>query len=77
MKYSIEYTDTFGGQANYCWARRWTLEAPADISDRALVRRAKALAGLTGIPCRRADWGDSLALYPYGSCTVLFINAEI
>ena len=22
MQYQIEYTDTFGGEANYCWLKR-------------------------------------------------------
>lgn len=25
--YEIEVTDTFGGEANYCWARRYTFKA--------------------------------------------------
>ena len=70
----FEYTDTFGGEANYSWCRRHEATFPANITDRALVRRAKAWAGLTGIPCRREDWGDTIALYPSGSCTVLFVS---
>lgn len=70
----IEYTDTYGGEANYSWVRRKTLTLPTDISDRALVRRAKAEMGLSGFRCRREDWGDAIALYPHGTCTVLFIS---
>jgi hypothetical protein len=29
MQYDIEMTDTFAGEANYCWVRRATIEAPA------------------------------------------------
>lgn len=25
--YQIEVTDTFGGEANYCWVRRYTVRA--------------------------------------------------
>lgn len=25
--YNIEITDTFGGEANYCWVRRYTVKA--------------------------------------------------
>lgn len=70
----FEYTDTLGGDANYSWVNRETLELPADISDRALVRRAKAWAGLTGIRCRTENMGDLIALYPAGHCTVLFVS---
>lgn len=73
MSLQIEYTDTFGGEANYCWVRRWhCLEER--ISDRQAVRLAKSLAGLTGARCRKEDMGDLIALYPAGSCTVLFLS---
>lgn len=71
---NLEYTDTFGGEANYAWVNRKTLEIPEGLSDRALVRRAKAEMGLTGIRCRTENFGDMFALYPAGCCTVLFIS---
>lgn len=72
MSTTIEHTDTFGGEANYCWAKRWNLNR--NLSDLALVRLAKQLTGLTGHPCRREDWGDTIALYPRGICQVIFIG---
>lgn len=74
--FSIEYTDSFGGEANYAWAYRKTLELPADISDLALVRRAKAAMGLTGTRCKRSSHSDTIELRPVGTCTVCFITAE-
>lgn len=76
MKFQFELTDTFGGEANYSWAKRETVELPDDISDLALVRRAKLAMGLNGVRCRRESYGDMIALYPYGACVVLFIIAE-
>jgi hypothetical protein len=75
MKYQVELTDTFGGEANYSWVRRAEIEVPADITNRALVRRAKAALGLSGVRCERSNHGDMLELRPYGSCTVMFISA--
>ena len=81
--YDVEYTDTFGGEANYSWVRRGSVTVPelthydAAANRRQLVqvvRKAKALMGLTGVKCRREEHGDLIALYPRGSCTVLFIN---
>jgi hypothetical protein len=71
-----EYTDTFAGEANYSWVRRATIrgEPGADFSDLAAVRRAKKAIGLSGVPCRREEQGDTIALYPYGSHSVLFIS---
>lgn len=73
-QFQFEYTDTFGGEANYSWVRRKDVTFSADISDRALVCRAKAWAGLSGHPCRTENMGDLIAIYPQGSCTVLFIQ---
>ena len=32
----VEYTDTFGGEANYCWVDRKQLELPDGLSDIAM-----------------------------------------
>lgn len=69
---TIEYTDTFGGEANYAWVKRWSTRR--ELSERGLVRMAKAAAGLAGVRCRKENWGDVIALYPVGCCTVLFIG---
>ena len=73
---NAELTDTFGGEANYSWVRRRTLTLPEGASDLAIVRAAKRELGLSGVPCRREDWGDCIALYPHGSCTVAFISVD-
>ena len=53
--FNIEHTDTFAGEANYSWLHRYEIEAPGDISDLALVRRAKRAAGHNGVRCRRVE----------------------
>lgn len=73
MIYHCELTDTLGGEANYSWVRRETLELSDDLTDRQIIRRAKAALGLTGCRCRTSNYGDSWELRPYGACTVLFI----
>lgn len=76
MKYRVEYTDTFGGEANYSWCKRATLDLPNDASNRMLVRKAKAAIDLTGILCKREMWGEIIVLRPRGSCTIVFISPE-
>ena len=78
MKINAELTDTFGGESNYSWVRRVSLDVPDTLSDRAVVRRVKAELGLTGTRARkRNNWGDMISLWGFdGSCTVLFINFE-
>ena len=90
MKFDVEYTDTFNGEANYCWVDRATVTMPElthygyDGStnyakakarmERHLMRKAKAAMGLSGVRGRREDWGDTLAFYPYGSATVMLVS---
>lgn len=70
----FEHTDTFCGEANYCWVNREEFELPSDISDLALVRRAKKWAGLNGVRCRVDNLGDRIDIRPYGICQILFIQ---
>jgi hypothetical protein len=90
--YEIEYTDTFGGEANYSWVKRATVTMPElthygydggtnyckanKVYQRELMKAAKANLGLTGIRGRTYRHGDLIEFRPYGSCTVLFINAR-
>jgi hypothetical protein len=76
MKTRIQYemTDTFGGEANYSWARRGEVEIPESASDLMLVRRVKKALGLEGVKCKREKCGDQIALYPVGACVVVFIG---
>lgn len=74
MKLNFEHTDTFAGESNYSWVRRATVDAPDALSDRAIVRRAKAWAGLSGIRSRVEKFGDTIAIHPAGICHVVFVT---
>lgn len=74
MKIEIEQTDTFGGEANYGWVKRKTLTLPDNLSNRAIVRRAKQAMGLSGVRCRSYSWNDTIELRPIGCCQVVFID---
>ena len=75
MQFQAELTDTFAGEANYCWVRRATFEAPADASTRLLVRRAKKALSLTNSRHSIAwDCGDMIRLNFNNSATCLFIS---
>ena len=71
--FDVEYTDTFGGEANYAWVRRATITAPENASDSLLIRRAKWAIGISGRH-RVESWGETIAVRPYGTCTILFIT---
>lgn len=90
--YSVEYTDTFAGEANYCWVRRARVDMPElthygydgthgfvkanKAYQRELMRRAKAVVGLTGVRGERVDIGDVIEFRPYGMATVMFVTWE-
>ena len=88
--YEYEYTDTFAGEANYCWVRRGKVTMPelthygydgsANYSrakrtaNRELMRRVKAELGLSGVRGKTYHYGDMIEFRPYGLATVLFIT---
>ena len=76
MKFEAEYTDTFGGEANYAWVKRVEFELPECASDLAVVRKAKTLLGLGGLRCRKdcLSGDDTITLRPSRSNTVIFIT---
>jgi len=71
----VEHTDTFAGQANYCWVHHHTItEGKKPLSRLALVRRAKSLCGMSGVRCRVYNYGDMIEIRPVGYCQVIFIT---
>ena len=74
MAYEVEHTDTFGGESNYAWVNRYTIAARPEPSRYALVRRAKALCGLTNVRCDVDDYGGDLTIRPRGLCQVVFVT---
>lgn len=76
MKCVVTHTDTFGGEANYGWVKRYQFDADSETSQRAIVRRAKVLANLTGVKSETYDYGDSLTIKPRGYAQVVFIDFE-
>ena len=74
LRYEAELTDTFGGEGNYSWVQRETIELPAGSSDLSIVRAAKRALGLSGVRCARSELGETIELRPYGLCQVAFIS---
>jgi hypothetical protein len=74
MKYQVELTDLFCGEANYSWVRRDEITLSDSVSDLAIVRAAKLALGISGTRCKRETIGETIQLKPYGSLTVAFIT---
>jgi len=76
MKVTVTQTDTFGGEANYAWANRYEFAISSEASQRNIVRKAKFLAGMTGVKADTYDYGDSLTVKPRGYNQVIFVDFE-
>ena len=74
ITFNIELTDTFGGEANYSWVKR----AKLDVKDtkRAIIQKAKAWAGFTGIRCDVDRHDSFIIIKPRGLCQIVFVNIE-
>jgi hypothetical protein len=70
IKYQVTYTDTFSGEANFCWVNRFEVQAN---TLRGAIRKAKAHLNLTGWPCETTDFGNEAQLQPKGMNTILFV----
>ncbi len=74
MTYAVEYTDTFAGEANYCWVRRATIRPKDDATQATIMRLAKAAVGITGARGRVDNYGDTIEFRPYRFATVMFVT---
>lgn len=87
--YRVEVTDTSGGEANYCWVKRYRFSLPLATEEgaaarrlyaRRIVRAAKAAAGWTGLRCvTEPDSGFGFVLRPTGKnapCWIMFVSYD-
>ncbi len=67
--YDIEVTDTFEGEANYCWVRRYQVRA---VSMRGAANALSRREG--GYWCKDFDCGDMARYNMRGACICAFIS---
>ena len=73
-KFEIEVTDTFGGEANYAWVRRAAVELPARVTNRALIKATRQLAGWpVTVRVTVSPRGDGWEVRPTGLNQVAFV----
>jgi len=70
--YNYEYTDTFGGEANYCWVRRGTVIATTIHGAMRMARSEIGLSGVRGDIV--ADFVSESRWKPRGCCTILIVS---
>lgn len=76
MKVVVTQTDTFCGEANYSWANRYEFAIHKSASQRNIVRKAKSLAGMTGVKSDTYDYDVGLTIKPRGYNQVIFVDFE-
>lgn len=71
-KYDIQWTDTFGGEANYCWAENDTIEAS---SIKSAITKAKKKRYYSPLPRHTIaiDTGDMIRIDIAGANVCCFI----
>jgi len=76
MKVVVTQTDTFCGEANYAWANRYEFAIDRSASQRNITRKAKALAGMTGVKADTYDYDMGLTIKPRGYNQIIFVDFE-
>jgi hypothetical protein len=70
--YQAEYTDTYGGQANYCWVKRAVVQGENLFQ---ALKAARKEFGLTGIKGDiTGSFGDAIWWKPRGRNTILMVS---
>lgn len=67
--YAVEVTDTFGGEANYCWVRRYKVRA---ASMRGAISKVARHSGYR-FRCE-ANYGDENRYRARGACVCAFVR---
>ena len=74
LRWQLEHTDTFGGEANYSWVNREDVMIPSKYSGPWIVRKAKETMGLTQLDHVTSDFGDTIRVDFRQDNQVLFIT---
>lgn len=69
----IVYTDTFGGEPNFCWKREASVRVQWPYHNSVVIRRCKKALGIT-TRHRTIDAGCDLTLRFRNSNTIAFIT---
>ena len=67
----VEETDTYGGESNYAWVNRFSVQVKRDTT-RAIVRAVNKQLGYRRI--KSNNYGDMIEIRPRGICRVAFVT---
>lgn len=73
--FEYTYTDTFGGEPNFCWVERGEVSEANNLKH--ALRLARKKVGLTGVKGRIvANNGDEVCWKPNGMNTIIMIGVR-
>lgn len=71
-KFKVTFTDTFGGEANFCWKEDYTVTAE---NLKQAITKAKQARYYSPVPKHvLSDYGDSARIDIIGECVCAFID---
>jgi hypothetical protein len=76
MKVTVTHTDTFCGEPNYGWVKRHEFVINRNTAQHNITRKAKSLAGMTGVKSDTFDYDTGLTIKPRGYHQVIFVDFE-
>lgn len=76
MVVNVVHTDTFGGDANGSWMKRYSFLCSSKVTTRSLVLKAKKLSGLTNHKSSTHDYGSEMTIKPAGLNQILILSFE-
>jgi hypothetical protein len=76
LNVTVTHMDTFAGEANGSWVRRYNFKAKPKITQRAAVLRAKRLTGLTNFRCQTVDCGSYITIRPVGRHELVTVDFD-
>jgi len=72
----IEITDTFAGEANYCWVNRMEIDTVKTPSNREILKRVREEFGITCKLRKSYDTGDCIRYDFDGAGVCMFVTFE-
>lgn len=76
MNITVTHTDLLAGEPNYGWVNRYEFAISQSASQRNITRKAKSLAGMTGVKSDTYDYDTGLTIKPRGYNQVIFVDFE-
>lgn len=67
--FNVEITDTYGGEANYCWVRRFTVKASSFRGAMQVISRKQG-----GHWRLEGNYGDIARYNQKGACVCAFVS---